>query len=150
MKYRVLLHKSDEGYFAVSPHFPTCNAQSSTAEDALEIVRCALQDHLAVREDLRWGDVLGSDNIKAVDVEVDPVRETMMRYQIQMIKDCGGYSVSCPMLPGCFSQGDTFEEALANIQIAIREWLISVQEVLLLGEPDVEIIEVAEGEEVDL
>ena len=150
MKYRVLLHKSEEGYFAVSPHFPTCNAQSSTAEDALEIVRCALQDHLAVREDLRWGDVLGSDNIKAVDVEVDPVRETTMRYQIRMIKDCGGYSVSCPMLPGCFSQGDTFDEALANIQIAIREWLISVQEVLLLGEPDVEIIEVAEGEEVDL
>ena len=67
-----------------------------------------------------------------------------------MIKDCEGYSVSCPMLPGCVSQGNTFEEALANIQIAIREWLISVQEVLLLGEPDVEIIEVAEGEEVDL
>lgn len=150
MKYRVLLHKSEEGYFAVSPNFPTCNAQSSTAEDALETVRGALQDHLAVREDLRWGDVLGSDNIKAVDVEVDPVRETTMRYQIRMIKDCEGYAVSCPMLPGCFSQGDTFEEALANIQIAIREWLISVQEVLLLGEPDVEIIEVAEGDEVDL
>ena len=42
-----------------------------------------------------------------------------------MIKsDYEGYAVSCPMLPGCVSQGDTFEEALANIQIAIREWLI--------------------------
>ena len=150
MKYRVLLHKSEEGYFAVSPSFPTCNSRSSTAEDALENVRYALQDHLTVREDLRWGDVLGSDNIKAVDIEVDPVRETLMRYHIRMIKDGEGYAVSCPMLPGCLSQGDTFEEALANIQIAIREWLISIQEILLLGEPDVEIIEVGEGEAADL
>ena len=31
----------------------------------------------------------------------------------------GGYSVSVPSLPGCFSQGDTFEEAMKNIQEAI-------------------------------
>ena len=31
----------------------------------------------------------------------------------------GGYSVHCPSLPGCSSQGDTPEEALANIQEAI-------------------------------
>lgn len=31
----------------------------------------------------------------------------------------GGYSVSVPSLRGCFSQGDTFEEALKNIQEAI-------------------------------
>lgn len=27
----------------------------------------------------------------------------------------GGYVVSCPSLPGCFSQGETLEEALENI-----------------------------------
>ncbi len=31
----------------------------------------------------------------------------------------GGYSVHCPALPGCSSQGDTLEEALANIREAI-------------------------------
>ena len=31
----------------------------------------------------------------------------------------GGYSVHCPSLPGCVSQGDTREEALENIQEAI-------------------------------
>jgi predicted RNase H-like HicB family nuclease len=35
----------------------------------------------------------------------------------------GGYSASCPGLPGCWSQGATEEEALANIQDAIAEYL---------------------------
>jgi antitoxin HicB len=32
----------------------------------------------------------------------------------------GGYNVSCPALPGCHSQGETIEEAVANIQEAIE------------------------------
>ncbi len=35
----------------------------------------------------------------------------------------GGFSVSVPSLPGCFSQGDTFEEALKNIREAISLYL---------------------------
>jgi predicted RNase H-like HicB family nuclease len=31
----------------------------------------------------------------------------------------GGYSVSVPALPGCYSEGDTVEEALTNIREAI-------------------------------
>lgn len=31
----------------------------------------------------------------------------------------GGYVVECPVIPGCISQGETREEALANIQEAI-------------------------------
>ena len=33
------------------------------------------------------------------------------------------FVLSCPALRGCHSQGKTREEALANIQEAIREWL---------------------------
>jgi predicted RNase H-like HicB family nuclease len=46
-----------------------------------------------------------------------------MKYPVALIPTEDGYSVSCPGLPGCWSQGATEEEALANIQDAIREYL---------------------------
>ena len=35
----------------------------------------------------------------------------------------GYWVVECPSLPGCFSQGKTVEEALANIKEAIDLWI---------------------------
>ncbi|MBI4653267.1 type II toxin-antitoxin system HicB family antitoxin [Candidatus Kuenenbacteria bacterium] len=35
----------------------------------------------------------------------------------------GGFCVSVPSLSGCYSQGDTFEEAIKNIQEAIKLYL---------------------------
>ncbi|MGA2619633.1 MAG: type II toxin-antitoxin system HicB family antitoxin [Thermoguttaceae bacterium] len=46
-----------------------------------------------------------------------------MKYRVVLIESDEGFSVSCPALPGCFSQGNTRAEALENIRIAIREWL---------------------------
>ncbi len=34
--------------------------------------------------------------------------------------DSDGYFVSCPVLQGCYTQGDTYEEAVENIKDAIR------------------------------
>jgi predicted RNase H-like HicB family nuclease len=34
--------------------------------------------------------------------------------------DADGYFVSCPALQGCYSQGETYEEALTNIKDAIH------------------------------
>jgi len=38
-------------------------------------------------------------------------------------EESGGYSVVCPSLPGCHSQGETLEEALANVKEAIELYL---------------------------
>ncbi len=35
------------------------------------------------------------------------------------IEETGGFVVSCPSLPGCYTQGDTIEEAFENIKEAI-------------------------------
>ena len=40
----------------------------------------------------------------------------------------GGYTVAVPALPGCISEGDTYEEALENIKEAIELYLESLTE----------------------
>ena len=53
-----------------------------------------------------------------------------MRYKIVLHKSDEGYSVSCPGLPGCWSQGETEEEAIENIKDAIQEYLAAIEETL--------------------
>ena len=54
--------------------------------------------------------------------------------------DEGGYTASVPTLPGCVSEGDTREEALANIREAIELYLEPVEDDLA-GKEDAEIAE---------
>ncbi len=42
------------------------------------------------------------------------------RFSVVVEKDKDGYFASCPELQGCYTQGDTYEEALANIKDAIK------------------------------
>jgi predicted RNase H-like HicB family nuclease len=46
-----------------------------------------------------------------------------MRYKVTLKKTDEGYSVRAPGLPGCWSQGQTEEEALKNIKDAIEAYL---------------------------
>ncbi|MGB2728431.1 MAG: type II toxin-antitoxin system HicB family antitoxin [Halobacteriota archaeon] len=48
-----------------------------------------------------------------------------MKFQVVIEEDLedGGYIVHCPALKGCWSQGDTIEEALENIKEAIAGYL---------------------------
>ena len=51
-----------------------------------------------------------------------------MKYKDALYRTEEGISVSAPALPGCWSEGDTEEEALANIQDAIREYLAALED----------------------
>ena len=48
-----------------------------------------------------------------------------MSYRVNVVfsKDDNGYFASCFELPGCISQGDTYEEARSNIQEAAELYL---------------------------
>ena len=56
--------------------------------------------------------------------------------------DEGGYTVYVPSLPGCISEGNTREEALANIREAIQLYLEPVEDDLTVS-PGFEITEIA-------
>jgi predicted RNase H-like HicB family nuclease len=64
-----------------------------------------------------------------------------MKYKIVLNRSDEGYSVSCPGLPGCWSQGKTEAEALENIKDAIKEYLTAVY--ASVKDADVREVEVA-------
>lgn len=51
-----------------------------------------------------------------------------MKYRIALHKSDEGFAVSVPGLPGCWSQGTTEQEAIQNIQDAIRDYLAVVED----------------------
>jgi predicted RNase H-like HicB family nuclease len=57
-----------------------------------------------------------------------------MKYQVVLQASDEGIAVSVPGLPGCWSQGATEAEALANITSAIQEYLEVVRRFSLLRE----------------
>ena len=54
MKYRIALHKSEEGYSVSVPGLPGCWSQGATEQEALENIREAIREYLSVvNEQLR-------------------------------------------------------------------------------------------------
>ncbi len=58
----------------------------------------------------------------------------MIRYEmiIYWSNEDEAYLVEVPELPGCMADGATYQEALANAEIIIQEWLDTARE---LGRP---------------
>ncbi len=51
-----------------------------------------------------------------------------MKYKVALYHSDEGVSVTVPALPGCWSEGDSEAEALANIRDAIREHLAALED----------------------
>jgi predicted RNase H-like HicB family nuclease len=51
-----------------------------------------------------------------------------MKYKVVLHHGEDGISISVPALPGCWSEGDTEEEAMENIGDAIREYLAALED----------------------
>ena len=61
----------------------------------------------------------------------------------------GGYTIICPMLKGCVSEGESKKEALANIQDAIKLYLRAVkkeEEILINQHKGAELLTVSVNE----
>lgn len=56
-----------------------------------------------------------------------------MKYTVVLLREeDGGYVAKVPILPGCVSQGDTWDEAMANIKEAAE---LYVEDCKAMGEP---------------
>ncbi len=68
-----------------------------------------------------------------------------MRYKVLLHRNEEGISVSVPGLPGCWSEGDTEDEALENVRHAIREYFAALADQMRSAdvEADVREVEVA-------
>ena len=64
---------------------------------------------------------------------------TKYRFSIVIEKNSDGYFAFCPELQGCYTQGDTYEEALKNIEDAIH---LHIEDRLENGEeiPEIEMV----------
>ena len=58
MRYRIALHRSEEGYSVSVPGLPGCWSQGVTEDEAVENIRDAIREYLSVvDEQLRGEDV---------------------------------------------------------------------------------------------
>lgn len=55
MKYKVALHKSEEGYSVSVPGLPGCWSQGTTEEEAMSNIKDAIRGYLAVANELLEG-----------------------------------------------------------------------------------------------
>ena len=56
MKYRIALHKSEEGYSVCVPGLPGCWSQGTTEEEALDNIRDAIGEYVSVVEEQLRGE----------------------------------------------------------------------------------------------
>ena len=62
------------------------------------------------------------------------------KLNVTLNKDKDGYYVYCPELPGCHTQGDTIDEALANIKEAASLYLETMTKEEIMQALDKEIL----------
>jgi len=70
MRYRVVLHPSDEGFAVSCPALPGCWSQGNTEEEALENIGIAIQEYLAAQADAGPGEVATADDAEVREIEV--------------------------------------------------------------------------------
>ena len=56
MRYRIALHQSDEGYSVSVPGLPGCWSQGATEAEAIENIKDALHEYLAVVDEQLRGE----------------------------------------------------------------------------------------------
>ena len=65
MRYKIALQQSEEGFSVSVPGLPGCWSQGATEQDAIENIKDAIREYLAVVEEQLRG-----ENVREVEVSV--------------------------------------------------------------------------------
>ena len=108
-----------------------CYTASTTAGARLITMYGGLSGFASeVRRDVRQLHLerLLTRSLRQVLHRLEPITLPLGSYEVILEPEAdGGYHAFCPALKGCHSQGDTQEEAVANIREAIEAYLESVK-----------------------
>jgi predicted RNase H-like HicB family nuclease len=107
------IERDEKWFVGVCPEVPSANGQGRT------LLSCArnLAQAVALLMDEK-------DHPRQSSATVDvSIGGQPRRFGVALIESWEGFSVSCPDLPGCHSQGDDENEALDNIRDAIRDYV---------------------------
>jgi len=110
VKYKIALHKSDEGYSVSVPGLPGCWSQGSTEDEAIENIKSAIQEYLEAI----------NSSLDGLDVREVQVAGNTMKFTLIYGIDDGWYVGRLQEIPGVISQGETLEELKENIADAYR------------------------------
>ena len=66
MKYKVLLHKGDDGYSVSVPGLPGCWSQGNTEAEEIKNVSEAIREYLVARDELAGK----TDEVREIEVSV--------------------------------------------------------------------------------
>ena len=65
MRYRIVLHESDEGFSVSVPGLPGCHSQGGSETEAIENIKIAIVEYLDVLAELTRG-----ENVREVEVMI--------------------------------------------------------------------------------
>lgn len=139
----VIRPSEDGGYWAEIPDLEGCFAQGKDYMDTIESISDGLETHLAALAEygmpIPKANVVSADDGDVVYVyaileqpQIDwqsnkNIAMTNYIYQAFLTPECeGGYSAEIPDLPGCYSEGDDFIEAIEAIADAGKTYISSL------------------------
>ncbi len=112
-KFTFNIERNDKWFVGSCAEVPGANGQGTTL---MSCTRNLAQAIALVLDD----EDIPVQSSTTVDVSIDGRKHT---YKVEMIESWEGFSVSCPDLPGCHTQGDDEGEALDNIKDAIKDYV---------------------------
>lgn len=65
MRYRIVLHESDEGFSVAVPGLPGCCSQGRTETEAIDNIKIAIVEYLSVLAEQTQG-----DNVREIEVTI--------------------------------------------------------------------------------